>query len=132
MRWLRSIPLRLRALFQRDAVEIDLDDELRFHVDAEIERLVREGRSPDEARREALRDFGGVERYKEECRDARGVTLFEDLQQDVRFGLRSLRKSAGYAVVSVATLGIGIGLSATVFAAVDGVLLKPLPYADPD
>ena len=132
MRWFRSISLRLRALFQRDAVEIDLDDELRFHVDAETERLVREGRPPDEARREALRDFGGVERYKEECRDARGVTLLEDLRQDVRFGLRSLRKSAGFAVVSVATLGIGIGLSATVFAAVDGVLLKPLPYADAD
>ena len=124
--------LRLRALVRRGAVERELDEEVRFHLEREAEALVRQGVAPARARREALRRFGGVERYKEEARDARGTGLADELAQDVRYALRAFRHAPAFALVVVATLALGIGASTAVFTAVRGVLLRELPFADPD
>lgn len=90
---MRGLWQSLRALVRRRELETELDEELRFHLEREIEERVRRGASPEEARTEALRAFGGVERFQEQCRDVRGVRWLEDLAQDVRVGLRSLRKA---------------------------------------
>jgi putative ABC transport system permease protein len=126
--------LRMRAMFRRAAVEGELEEELRQHLERDVAERVRRGADPAVARREAALAFGGVERWKEECRDARGlgVRLLDELRQDLRFGLRSLRRSRAFTVVVVAILGVGIGLTAALFAAFHGVLLEPLPYRHED
>ncbi|HEU4632311.1 MAG TPA: ABC transporter permease [Gemmatimonadaceae bacterium] len=123
---------RLRALVRPGAAERELDAELRFHLDMEIEHNVSLGLSTETARRKALHDFGGVARVKDDARDARGLRLLQDLLRDLRLASRSLRRSPAYTLVALLTLTLGIGATTAVFTVVDGVLLRALPYPEPE
>lgn len=122
---------RLRALVMKGREERELDEEIRFHLEMEERKLAGEGMSPAQARTEARRRFGGEDRMKEQTRDERGTRLVEDLIQDLSYGLRSLRRSPGFALGAVLTLALGVGGGTAVFSLVDGVLLRPLPYGEP-
>lgn len=128
----RSVWTSLASLFRRRAVERDLDEELRDHLERDVAWRVRSGVDPAEARRQALADLGGVERAKDEVRDVRGITHMEDLGRDLRFAWRRMRRDPRHSTLVITTLGIGIGAATAVFSAVDGVLLKPLPFRSPD
>jgi predicted permease len=108
-----------------------MDDEMRHHLELETAERIRGGMTPDEARRTALADFGGVERFKEEGRTARGVRPLEDLVQDLHYAARVLRKSPIFTVTSVLTLGIGMAATTAVFSVANAILLRPLPVPEP-
>ncbi|HET7025570.1 MAG TPA: ABC transporter permease, partial [Gemmatimonadales bacterium] len=130
--WSR-ISHRLRALFGGRALDRELSEEMRLHLELEAEELARtEGLSADEARRRARVAFGGVDRYAEAHRDVRGWRWLEDLWNDVRYGIRGLRRTPAFTVSAIAVLALGIGSSTAMFSAVDTVLLTRLPYPDDD
>src|SRR5689334_10245187 len=106
MRLLRHVLQRLRAAARRRRFERDLDDEMRFHLEMQAAAHATRGLSPAEARVRAEREFGGAARYKDEVRDARGLTALDDARRDVRFAVRSLLRARGYAAVAVGTLAL--------------------------
>src|SRR3989454_728394 len=123
----RTFLQRLVALFRRRQLEHDLDEELRSHLRMAVELNLRKGMSAEDARREALRSFGGVEQTKENYRDQRGLPMIETTLQDLRFGLRMLRRSPGFSALAILCLTLGIGANAAVFSWVEGILFRPYP-----
>ena len=130
--WLAELRGRARALFRRGAVERGLAEEIGFHLEMETEANIRRGMSPEEARRTARVAFGGVERVREDHRDARGTRLLDDALADLRYAVRWLARSPGFTLPAILTLALGVGGATAVVCVVDGVLLRPLPYPHPE
>ena len=131
-RWFYRASMRVRALVRGGALDRELDEELQFHLDQLVEAHLARGLSPEAARREALLEIGGIEQRKEECRDTRRVRFVDDLRRDVRYAIRSLRCAPGFTAASLLTLTLGIGATVAMFTVVNGVLLRALPFPEPD
>ena len=129
--WLFTLPLRLKSVFRRRQVELELEEELRFHLEHKIDEGIASGLSPEEARLRATRAMDGLEQRKEEMRDARRVHWLTDFVDDVRFAARSLRRAPGLTALVVITLSLGIGMTATPFSMVDALIFRPYPVPDP-
>jgi hypothetical protein len=127
MRWYYKVPLRLRSIFHKNQAELDLSEELQFHLQNQIDEYVAQGMNPKEARHAAFRSMGGIEQAKEECRDTRRVNVIDNFLQDVRFGLRMLRRSPGFSILAILCLTLGIGANAAVLSWVEGILFRPYP-----
>jgi macrolide transport system ATP-binding/permease protein len=125
--FVRTLFHRLAATFRRRRLEDDLDAELRSHLEMATEINLSKGMSPEDARHEALRSFGGVEQTKELYRDRRGLPFLETALQDLRFGLRMLRRDPGFSILAILCLTLGIGANAAVFSWIEGILFRPYP-----
>jgi len=129
--WPYIVRMRLRTLFGRTQVEQELDDELRYHVERQIEENIASGMSPDEARRAAMRALGRIERRKDECRDAWGISLLDNLVRDTRQALRALRRDIGFTVGVLALLSLGIGANARSSRSSTAFCSSPSPIPSP-
>src|SRR5260370_10436287 len=124
---LRMFIRRLAALFRRRRLEEDLNEELRSQLEMAVELNLGKGMGPEDARREAMKSFGGVEQTKENYREQRGLPMIETTLQDLRFGFRMLRRSPGFSILAILCLTLGIGANAAVFSWVEGILFRPYP-----
>jgi predicted permease len=123
---------KLRAVFSRSALDRAMDDEMRYHLECETADLIRAGVPPEQARRQAVLAFGAREAHKEEARDSRGIRAVHDGWQDLRYALRVLRRNPWFAITSVLTFALGIGSTTAIYSVIHGVLIRPLPYPEPD
>src|SRR5882724_2558831 len=124
----KRIAVAVRSIFYKRAIEQELDKELQFHLEHEIEKNIEMGMSPSEARYQAIRSFGGMDLFKEQCREVRGVSLIEGFINDIRYGFRLLVKSPGFTSLAIITLALGIGANTSIFSVIYGVMMRPLPY----
>jgi putative ABC transport system permease protein len=129
---LNDLLLRLRSLFRKETVETELDEELRFHFENQVSKFIRSGMTPEEARRRARLEFGGMEQVKEEHREARGVNLIETLFLDIRYGFRILGRTPVITSVAILSLALGIGANTAIFSLIDTVMLRMLPVNKPE
>jgi len=127
MRWHYKMSQRLRSLFHREKAELDLSEELQFHLQNQIDEYIAGGMDAQEARHAAFRSLGGVEQVKEECREARKMNVVENFARDMRLGVRMLRRNPGFTVLTILCLTLGIGTNAAVFSWVEGILFRPYP-----
>ena len=130
--WIYTIPLRLRALFHRSRLDSELDEELRDHLDRQVEFNLAGGMSPDEARLAALRKLGNAALLRDQTRATWNWNGLEQFMHDLRIGIRTLSRTPGFALIAILVMALGIGANVALFTVVRGVLLKPLPYSDPE
>src|SRR5271169_3982097 len=127
MRSFHKLRFRLRSLFRKQQADGELSDEFQFHLQCQIDEHIAKGMAPEEARYAAMRSLGGLEQFKQECRDMRCVSFIEHIQQDLRFGLRMLVRSPGFSLLAILCLTVGIGANAAVFSWIEGILFRPYP-----
>src|ERR1700681_1072612 len=125
--WWFTAPLRLKSILFGRRLERELDEELQFHLEHKIEEGIASGLSPKEARYRAMRAMGGLEQQKEEMRDMRRIHWLTDFVDDVRYAVRSLRRTPGLTAVVVVTIALGIGMTATPFSMLDALIFRPYP-----
>src|SRR5215467_8633034 len=125
--WLYSLPARWRSFFYPHQVDQEMQEELRQHLEEQVKENIAHGMAPDEARRSAVLRLGGITQVEQQCRDARGGSLGEDLVQDLGYGVRQLLRSPGFSALAILCLTLGIGANAAVISWAEGILFRPYP-----